>query len=122
MITLNVQLWVHPLISHRPKHIYSHPNYQLKFTVGENGELVAWENNQPVFQMCPSVNAEADKLEAITFGYVREVDQARQTVKIITLHNDNRLRIWAHDDGTCLNVSTPALFPEPIIALVSPPL
>jgi hypothetical protein len=121
MITLNVQLGVNPLISHRPTQIYSHPNSHIQFTAGENGELVAWQNNQPIFQMCPSVNAEADKLDALTIGYVRDIDQARQTVKIITLHNDNRLRIWAHDDGTCLNVSAPALFSEPIVALVSPP-
>lgn len=70
--------------------------------------------------MCPSLNAEADRLVAVTGVLIRDIEQARQTRKLITLHNDNRLRVWAQDDGTCLNASGPGLFPEAIIALVAP--
>jgi len=66
---------------------------------------------RPLFQMCPSVNAEADRMIALTTVPLRDIDQIREGIKLITLHNDNRLRIWAHDDGSCLNVSAPALFP-----------
>ena len=61
--------------------------------------------------MCPSLNAEADKLIAITTASIRDIEQVKQTKKIVTLHNDNRLRIWAEDDGSCLNVSPPGFFP-----------
>lgn len=45
--------------------------------------------------MCPSLNAEADRLIAITAILIRDIEQVKQTRKIITLHNDNRLRVWA---------------------------
>jgi hypothetical protein len=70
--------------------------------------------------MCPSLNAEADRLITITTILIRDIEQVKQTRKLITLHNDNRLRIWAEDDGTCLNTSIPGLFPEAIIALIAP--
>jgi hypothetical protein len=120
MITLNVQIGVNPLINHKPKQVYAHPLCSFTFTVGENGELVAWRGLDPVFQMCPSLNAEADRLVALTAVLVRDIEQVRQTRKLVTLHNDNRLRLWAEDDGTCLNASGPGFFPEPIVALVAP--
>jgi len=61
--------------------------------------------------MCPSLNAEADKLLCIVSAQIRDIDQINQTIKIITLHNDNRLRIWTESDGICINVSSPAIFP-----------
>lgn len=70
--------------------------------------------------MCPSLNAEADKLLCITAAKIRDIDQINQTVKIITLHNDQRLRIWTENDGICINVSSPAIFPEKIIQLIAP--
>jgi len=57
--------------------------------------------------MCPSVNAEADKLLVLTAARLRAVEKAKTVVRLITIHNDNRLRIWSQDDGICLNVSTP---------------
>ena len=72
---------------------------------------MAWRKSEPMFQMCPSLNAEADRLVAVTAVLVREIEQVKQTRKLVTLHNDNRLRVWAEDDGTCLNASTPGLFP-----------
>lgn len=120
MIALNVQIGVNPLINHKPKQLYSHPLSSFNFTIGENGEVVAWRRQDPVFQMCPSLNAEADRLVAIVAVLVRDIEQVKQTRKLVTLHNDNRLRVWAEDDGTCLNASAPGLFPEPIIALIAP--
>jgi hypothetical protein len=120
MITLNVQLGVNPLINHKPRQAFVDPLCTFTFTVGENGEVVAWRGRLPLFQMCPSLNAEADRLVALTAVLVRDIDQVKQTRKLVTLHNDNRLRVWAEDDGTCLNASTPGLFPEPVVALVAP--
>jgi hypothetical protein len=60
--------------------------------------------------MCPSVNAEADKLMVITSAKLRSIEKATAMVRIITIHNDNRLRIWSQEDGLCINVSTPELF------------
>ena len=57
--------------------------------------------------MCPSVNAEADRLIAMTAAKMRAIEKATTVIRIITIHNDNRLRIWSQDDGICLNVSTP---------------
>ena len=120
MITLNVQLGVNPLISHHPRQLYRDPSCPLAFTVGDNGEMVGWRGLVPVFQMCPSLSAEADRLLAVTAVLLRDIEQLKQTHKLVTLHNDSRLRVWAQDDGTCLNASTPGLFPEPIVALVAP--
>lgn len=120
MITLNVQLGVNPMISHRPRQLYIDPECPLVFTVGDNGELVAWRGLVPVFQMCPSLSAEADRLLAVTAILLRDIEQLKQTRKLVTLHNDNRLRVWAQDDGTCLNSSPPGLFPEAIIGLIAP--
>lgn len=72
--------------------------------------------------MCPSVNAEADRLLVLTAARVRAVEKSQQVVRIITIHNDNRLRVWSQDDGLCLNVSTPELFSEQIVALISAPI
>ncbi len=60
--------------------------------------------------MCPSVNAEADKLLVLTAARVRAVEKAKEVIRLITIHNDNRLRVWSQDDGICVNVSTPELF------------
>jgi hypothetical protein len=60
--------------------------------------------------MCPSVNAEADRLLVLTAVKVRAVEKAQEVIRIITIHNDLRLRVWSQDDGLCLNVSTPELF------------
>lgn len=120
MITLNVQIGVNPLVNHKPKQLYAHPLSAFAFTLGENGEIVAWRKGDPIYQMCPSLNAEADRLIALTAIMVRDIEQVKQTRKIITLHNDNRLRVWAEDDGTCINASAPGLFPETIVALVAP--
>ena len=60
--------------------------------------------------MCPSVNAEADKLLVITSAKLRSIEKATAMVRIITIYNDNRLRIWSQEDGLCINVSTPELF------------
>ena len=73
MITLNVQLGVNPLINHKPRQVYQDPNTPFAYTIGENGEMVAWRANTPVFQMCPSLNAEADKLVAITTVLIRDI-------------------------------------------------
>jgi hypothetical protein len=69
--------------------------------------MVAWKDQEPVFQMCPSVNAEADKLLVLTAAKLRAVEKAMAVIRLITIHNDNRLRIWSQEDGLCLNVSTP---------------
>ena len=84
--------------------------------------MVAWKSATPLFHMCPSLNAEADRLKAITAANIREVDQIRQGHKLVTLHNDNRLRVWAQDDGTCLNVSGPGVFQTEVLALAAPPI
>ena len=120
MITLNVQIGVNPIINHKPKQLYKDSKCRFTYTIGENGEMVAWKDLQPYYQMCPSLNAEADKLIAITAASIRDIEQVKQTKKIVTLHNDNRLRIWAEDDGSCLNVSPPGFFPQNIIALIAP--
>ena len=111
MITINVQVGVNPLVNHRPLYVYRHPACHYCFTVGEDGEVVAWNDEQPVFEMCPSVNAEADRLLVLTAARVRAVQKAAEVVRLITIHNDNRLRVWSQDDGVCVNVSTPQLFP-----------
>ena len=67
-----MQIGVNPLINHRPLYLYQHPACHFTFTVGENGELVAWQGTQPIFQMCPSVNAEADRLLVLTAARVRD--------------------------------------------------
>ena len=72
--------------------------------------------------MCPSVNAEADKLLVLTAVRLRAVEKAKAVVRLLTIHNDNRLRVWSQNDGLCLNVSTPELFPEPIVALIAAPI
>lgn len=95
MITLNVQLGVNPMVSHKPNQLYIDPECPLVFTVGDNGELVAWRDLTPVFQMCPSLSAEADRLLAVTSILLRDIEQLKQTRKLMTLHNDNRLRVWA---------------------------
>ena len=69
--------------------------------------MVAWEGNEPVFEMCPSVNAEADTLITLTAAKMRAIEKAITVTRLLTIHNDNRLRIWSHEDGICLNVSTP---------------
>lgn len=74
MITLNAQVGVNPLLNHRPISIYRHPSCTYTFTIGQNGELVAWKEKEPVFQMCPSVNAEADKLLVLTAVKLRAVE------------------------------------------------
>ena len=58
----------------------------------------------------------------LTAARVRAVEKAKTVVRLITIHNDNRLRIWSQDDGICLNVSTPELFPEAIIDILAAPL
>lgn len=120
MITLNLQLGVNPLINHKPRKAHRDPNTPFTYTIGENGEIVAWRSNTPGFQMCPSLNAEADKLVAIATVLIRDIEQAKQTPKIATLHNDNRLRLWTADDGTCINATRPGFFPEAIVAIVAP--
>jgi len=72
--------------------------------------------------MCPSVNAEADTLITLTAAKMRAIEKADTVTRLLTIHNDNRLRIWSQEDGICLNVSTPELFPEPIIALIAAPI
>lgn len=72
--------------------------------------------------MCPSVNAEADNLLVITSAKLRSIEKATAMVRIITIHNDNRLRIWSQEDGLCINVSTPELFAQPIVALIAAPI
>lgn len=122
MLTLNAQVGVNPLINHRPLSVYRHPACHYCYTIGENGEIVAWDNLEPIFQMCPSVNAEADRLLVLTAARVRAVEKAKEVVRLITIHNDNRLRVWSQDDGLCLNVSTPELFSEPIVSLIAAPI
>lgn len=95
MITLNVQVGVNPLINHRPKQVYKNPLCTFIYTIGDHGEVVAWRDLHPVFQMCPSLNAEADKLTSIVATQIRNIDQIKQTIKLVTLHNDNRLRVWS---------------------------
>lgn len=122
MITLNAQVGVNPLINHRPQSLFRHPACRYAYTVGESGELVAWDGDEPLFEMCPSVNAEADKLLVLTAARVRAVEKAKEVTRLITIHNDNRLRLWSQNDGLCLNVSTPELFVEPIVALIAAPV
>ena len=57
--------------------------------------------------MCPSVNAEADTLITVTAAKMRAIEKAITVTRLLTIHNDNRLRIWSQEDGICLNVSTP---------------
>jgi hypothetical protein len=49
MITLNAQVGVNPLINHRPLSLFQHPTCRYIYTIGENGEMVAWDNESPVF-------------------------------------------------------------------------
>ena len=72
--------------------------------------------------MCPSVNAEADTLITVTAAKMRAIEKAITVTRLLTIHNDNRLRIWSQEDGICLNVSTPQLFPEPIVSLIAAPI
>ena len=44
MITINVQVGVNPLVNHRPLYVYRHPACHYCFTVGEDGEVVAWND------------------------------------------------------------------------------
>jgi hypothetical protein len=45
MITLNLQVGVNPLINHKPISLFTHPACRFAYTIGDNGELVAWNNN-----------------------------------------------------------------------------
>lgn len=45
MITLNAQVGVNPLTNHRPQSIYRHPACRHTYTIGENGEMVAWDGD-----------------------------------------------------------------------------
>ena len=82
MITLNAQVGVNPLVNHRPQSIYRHSACRHLYTVGESGEMVAWHGDEPLFEMCPSVNAEADKLLVLTAARVRAVEKAKEVIKL----------------------------------------
>jgi hypothetical protein len=111
MITLNLQIGPNPLAAHKPKALLTHPATPRLFTLGEDGDLVAWQEQRPLFQLCPSLSYESDRLLAATIACLRQPDQVRPALRLATLHSDNRLRIWACDDGLCLQVSVPGLFP-----------
>jgi hypothetical protein len=44
MITLNVQIGVNPIINHKPKQLYKDSKCRFTYTIGENGEMVAWKD------------------------------------------------------------------------------
>jgi hypothetical protein len=49
MINMNIQIGVNPLVNHSPSKLFKSPQSKFNFTLGVNGETVAWNNLKPIY-------------------------------------------------------------------------
>lgn len=73
---------------------------------------------EPVYQIVASALADTEGLIDFIITPLRLITNELTSQKIVTIHNDDRIRIFTAQDGLCINVSQHALLPEKIYGLI----
>ena len=64
---------------------------------------------------------DADKLIDIVVTQLIHIHEEVVSEKIVTIHEDGRIRVFSAQDGLCINVSQHGLVPEKLVGLVENP-
>lgn len=86
MLTISSQIGISPLSTHQPTYIHRHPSFPFIFSVGKNGDIIAWDKMKPIYAMLPSLNCDAGSVVDIVNVEIVGVEEDGKSGRIITIH------------------------------------
>lgn len=111
---------------HNIKYIFPFFQEDKFFTGAKTGEVIIWsrknENFVPSLILLPGLNQNVGPLTSMTVMKLPDPDlmvitfipsmnkKAYSNNCLVTVHTDNRLRIWDLNDGRCISISSHDLF------------
>ena len=102
---------------HKVVRIFLLISYQKIITVSQQGDIIIWQIKDSVdsieskLYLTPSLTHQAGPLTALTLitkplqFYTDGINSC-----IVTVHRDNRIRMWNLEDGRCFNISQHNVF------------